>query len=229
MYHLGLTLAISCLRGKKSQTIFNVDRPVKKKWFQIKVQELSPFLTYHWLIWTTYLPPPPPPPILDQLQNDIIKKITINLAESHQIEKITVRQSLEPEWLFQRSERLTASNFGKVIKKKKTSHWIFSERHICSKGFIEGIIHSSWKTTGTPCQNSVQQKNAENVQAIHCSWCWAGGEPLFPLPWGFPRWESVRPHWKKNPFGLLEIKILTHGETTQWRKPARIQTSAFIW
>lgn len=62
------------------------------------------------------------PPILDQLQNDVIKKITINLAESQQIEKVTVRQSLEPEWLFQRSKRLTASNFGKVIKRKKTSH-----------------------------------------------------------------------------------------------------------
>ena len=59
------------------------------------------------------------PPILDQPQNDVIKKITINLTESQQIEKKTVRQSLEPECLFQRSKRLTASNFGKFIKRKR--------------------------------------------------------------------------------------------------------------
>ncbi|RMX48382.1 hypothetical protein pdam_00025035 [Pocillopora damicornis] len=39
--------------------------------------------------------------------------------KSQTVEKITVRQSLEPEWLFQRSKRLTASNFGKVLKRKR--------------------------------------------------------------------------------------------------------------
>ena len=33
--------------------------------------------------------------------------------------KITVPQSSEPEWMFQRSKRLTTSNFGKVIKRKR--------------------------------------------------------------------------------------------------------------
>lgn len=44
--------------------------------------------------------------------------ITIDLMESRQIEALTVRQSLEPEWMAQRNTRLTASNFSKVIKGK---------------------------------------------------------------------------------------------------------------
>ena len=46
---LGFYLGYQLFDKKKSQTVFNVDRPVKK-WLQIKVQELSPFPTYHWLI-----------------------------------------------------------------------------------------------------------------------------------------------------------------------------------
>ena len=46
---LGFYLGYQLFDKKKSQTVFNVGRPVKK-WLQIKVQELSPSPTYHWLI-----------------------------------------------------------------------------------------------------------------------------------------------------------------------------------
>ena len=46
---LGSYLGYQLFDKKKSKTVFNVDRPVEKM-VQIKVQELSPFLTYHWLI-----------------------------------------------------------------------------------------------------------------------------------------------------------------------------------
>ena len=50
---------------------------------------------------------------LDQPQSDVLNKITIDLLESRQIQTLTMLQSLEPEWMVQRSMRLTASNFGK--------------------------------------------------------------------------------------------------------------------
>ena len=53
--------------------------------------------------------------------------------------------------------------------------------------------------------------------------------PSFPCLGASPDGKVYDPT-KKDPFGLLEIKKnLTHREITQWRKPARIQTSAFIW
>ena len=95
---LGSYLGYQLFDKKKSQTVFNVDRPVEKMVANPGAR-IEPF----------------PDLPLANLNN----KITINLAESQQIEKITVRQSLEPEWLFQRSKRLTASNFGKVVKRKR--------------------------------------------------------------------------------------------------------------
>lgn len=46
---LGSYLGYQLFDRKKSQTdLMETDQ--RKKWLQIKVQELSPFLTYHWLI-----------------------------------------------------------------------------------------------------------------------------------------------------------------------------------
>lgn len=53
--------------------------------------------------------------------------------------------------------------------------------------------------------------------------------PSFPYLGASPDGKVYNPT-EKDLFGLLEIKkILTHGEITEWRKPAGIQTSAFIW
>ena len=131
------------------------------------VQESIPFLTYHWLIWTTHLS-------LQFLIN--LRMMSLNCPSISGARMVVSKK-----------QETNNIQFWQSCKKKKTSHWIFCERHICSKGFIEGIIHSSWKITRTYCEISVQQKNAENVQAVHCFWCWACGEPLFPLPWCFPK------------------------------------------
>ena len=85
MYHLGLTLAISCLTGKTSQTVFNVDRPVEKM-VSNQGARIEPFPDLPLANLNNLFTPPPKKKILDQLQNDGIKKITINLAESQQIE-----------------------------------------------------------------------------------------------------------------------------------------------
>ena len=56
---------------------------------------------------------------LDQPKIDVLNKITIDLLESRQIEKLTVQQSLESECMAQGSMKLTASNVGKVVKRKR--------------------------------------------------------------------------------------------------------------
>lgn len=93
---LGSYLGYQLFDKKKSQTIFNVDRPVGKMVVNTD-SRIQPFPD---------LPFPNSndtftPPILDQPQIDILKNVTTDLAKSHEIEKKTVRQSLEPEWMVQ--------------------------------------------------------------------------------------------------------------------------------
>ena len=82
---------------KKSRTVFNVDRPVEKI-VANQGARIEPFPDLPLAnLNNSFIPT-----VLDQPQNDVIKKITINLAESQQMKKNkkTLRQSLEPEWLF---------------------------------------------------------------------------------------------------------------------------------
>lgn len=89
---LGSYLGHQLFDKKKSQTAFNVDRPVEKM-VANQGARIEPFPDLLLLnVNNSFIPP-----VLDQPQNAVIEKITINLAESQQIEKITVRQSLEPE------------------------------------------------------------------------------------------------------------------------------------
>ena len=85
MYHLGLTLAISCLTGKNPK-LFLMLTDQWKKWFQNQGARIEPFPDLPLANLNNLFTPPPQKKILDQLQNDVIKKITINLAESQQIE-----------------------------------------------------------------------------------------------------------------------------------------------
>ena len=65
-----------------------------------------------------------PPTNIDKVQSDILKKITVDLAESKNIENITVRQSLEPELFEQRKLRLTASKYCTGKKHPQRSSYV---------------------------------------------------------------------------------------------------------
>ena len=151
------------------------------------------------------------PPILDQPQNDVIKKITINLTESQQIEKITVRQSLEPEWLFQRSKRLTASNFGKVIKRKRPPTESFLRDIFVPKDLskVSSIRH------GRQQELIVRSLYSRKMQKMCKQFIvFDAGlvvNPSFPYLGASPDGKVYDPT-EKDPFGLLEIKKPLHME-----------------
>ena len=62
------------------------------------------------------------PPILDQPQNDVIKKITINLTESQQIEKKNCPSITGARMLVSKKQETNSIQFWQIYKKKKTSH-----------------------------------------------------------------------------------------------------------
>lgn len=134
MYPLDLTLVISCLTRRNLHEIaFNVGRPVEK---MVVNQDsiIQPLPDLPLANSNSVFPtrPPPPTPILDQLQSDIIKNVFIDVAQSQQIQKRTVRQ-LEPKWMVQRSMRLTASIFGKVAKRKRPSTEASLRTYLCQR------------------------------------------------------------------------------------------------
>ena len=71
-----------------------------------------------------------PPPILDRLQNDVVKKITmmslkkitINLAESQQIEKSNTPSITGARMVVSKKQETNSIQFWQKYKKKKTSH-----------------------------------------------------------------------------------------------------------
>ena len=78
---LGFYLGYQLFDKKKSQTVFNVDRPVEKMVANPGAR-IEPFPDLPLANSTTHLNNSFIPPVLDQPQNDVIKKIAINLAES---------------------------------------------------------------------------------------------------------------------------------------------------
>ncbi len=52
-------------------------------------------------------------------QARFIGKLNLDLQTARQVEQITVKQSLDPNWFIHRKFRLTASNFGLVVNRKK--------------------------------------------------------------------------------------------------------------
>ena len=197
---LGFYLGYQLFDKKKSQTVFNVDRPVEKMVANPGAR-IEPFPDLPLAnLNNSFIPP-----VLDQPQNDVIKKIAINLAESQQIEKRTVRQSLEPEWLFQRSKRLTASNFGKVVKRKRPPTESFVRdifvpkdlskvSSICYGRQQELIVRSLY--------NRKMQKTCKQFTVFDAGLV---VNPSFPYLGASPDGKVYDPT-EKDPFGLLEIK-----------------------
>ena len=93
---LGSYLGCHLFDNNSKITLFQLDRPVDK----IRVPDNSqktvilPFPELPKNLSTVFIPLTN----IDKVHSDVLKKITVDLAESKNIENITVRQSLEPEW-----------------------------------------------------------------------------------------------------------------------------------
>ena len=197
---LGSYLGYQLFDRKKSQTVFNVDRLVEKM-VANQGARIEPFPD----LPLANLNDSFNPPILDQPQNDVIKKITINLTESQQIEKITVRQSLEPEWLFQRSKRLTASNFGKVIKRKRPPTESFLRDIFVPKDLskVSSIRHG--RQQELIVRSLYRRKMQKMCKQFIVFDAGLVVNPSFPYLGASPDGKVYDPT-EKDPFGLLEIK-----------------------
>ena len=197
---LGFYLGYQLFDKKKSQTVFNVDRPVEQM-VANQGARIEPFPDLPLAnLNNSFIPP-----VLDQPQNDVIKKIAINLAESQQIEKITVRQSLEPEWLFQRSKRLTTSNFGKVVKRKRPPTESFVRDIFVPKDLskVSSIRHGrQQELIVRSLYNRKMQKTCKQFIVFDAGLV---VNPSFPYLGASPDGKVYDPT-EKDPFGLLEIK-----------------------
>ena len=197
---LGSYLGYQLFDKKKLQTIFNVDRPLEK---MVSNQDSRVYPFPGLLVANSnnsFIPP-----ILHQPQTDIIGKITIDPTQPQQIEQSTVRQSLEPEWLAQRSFRLTASNFGKVTKRKR----------LPSESFLRDIFLPKDLSKVSSIHHGRQQELIS--RSIYCrkmqKKCkqfivYDAGlvvNPSFPYLGASPDGKVYDPT-EKDPFGLLELK-----------------------
>ena len=126
------------------------------------------------------------------------------LAESQQVEKVTVRQSLEPEWLFQRSKRLTASNFSKVIKRKRPPLNLIWETFVpkdLSKVPSIRDRRQQELVVRALCSRKMQKTCKQFIVfdaglVVNSTFPYLGVSPD----------EKVYDPTEKDPFGLLEIK-----------------------
>ena len=142
---------------------------------------------------------------LDQPQSDVLNKITIDLLESPQIQKLTVRQSLEPEWMVQRSMRLTASNFGKVVKRKRPPTEPFLRDIFVPKDLskVSSIRHGrQQELIARSFYSRKMQKKCKQFIVYDAGLV---VNPSFPYLGASPDGKVYDPT-EKDPFGLLEMK-----------------------
>ena len=73
---------------------------------------------------------------IEEAKEKFIASLTLNKAEITELEQNTRGQFSNPLWKAERSNRLTASNFGIICRKRPST---------TSKNIIKNIIHSAFK------------------------------------------------------------------------------------
>lgn len=105
------------LFDKKNHTLLTVDRPADNLAINNQVSAIKAFPQLP--LENECNQPYTLPSNLEQSQSNFLKEVGLNLQECRELEKLTVCQLMEPEWMTQRNKRLTTSNFGKIMKRKK--------------------------------------------------------------------------------------------------------------
>mgnify|MGYP005950799817 CR=1 FL=1 len=124
---------------------------------------------------------------------------TTSLQDAEKIEKETVDQANCELWFKERRDRLTASQFGKICKRKKNVNEIF----------LRNIFPSSNKTFSTSAtsygkgnENSAKRKYLESFQERHIHDCGLVINPDFPFLAATPDGKVCF----EGKTGVLEIK-----------------------
>lgn len=142
---------------------------------------------------------------LEKSQIDFLKEVALNLRECWEVEKLTVLQSMEPEWMRQRCKRLTASNFGKPINRKKPPTEPFLRDIFCPKDLskVSSIRHGrQQELIARSIYSKKMQKQCKKFIVYDAGLII---NPSYPYLGASPDGKVYDPT-EKEPFGLLEIK-----------------------
>ena len=129
----------------------------------------------------------------------------MDLASARQIEQITVKQSSDPQWFFHRKFRLTASNFGLVVNRKRQPTDSFLRNIFQSRALsnVASMKHGKQNEiiARTLYVNEMQRKNQKFT-------VYEAGlviNPSLPFLGASPDGKVFDPT-DRDRFGLLEIK-----------------------
>jgi len=159
-----------------------------------------------------------PPSNLPSDQARLISKL--NLDSARHIEKTTVKQSLDANWFVHRKFRLTASNFGLIINRKKQPTEAFLKNIFQARdlGNVASIKHGKQNesTARALYAYDMQKKNRKfTVSSLPFLGASPDGKVFYPT--------------EVEPFGLLEKKHHSPGETTVSLRLAKIIISCVMW
>ncbi|XP_062588918.1 uncharacterized protein LOC134250551 isoform X2 [Saccostrea cucullata] len=137
--------------------------------------------------------------LVNEKYENIVKMFPTTMQDAEKIEKETVGQANCETWFKERRERLTASQFGKICKRKKA----------VNDAFLKDIFPASNKNFSTSAtrygqgnENAAKKKYLESFQERHIHDCGLVINPDFP-------YLAASPDGKvcfKGETGVLEVK-----------------------
>lgn len=201
---VGCYLGYQLFDGKTSDTIFTIDRPAEnminidphnssvKAFPQLPVQSSIPH---------NYIKPIN----LQSSHSNILDEVIIDLRDCWELEQTTVQQSMEPRWMIQRCKRLTASNFAKVLNRKRQPSEQFLRDIFCPKDLskVPSIRHGRQQEIAA--RSMYCRKMQKQCKTFSVYDCGLVVNPLHPYLGASPDGKVYDPT-EKEPFGLLEIK-----------------------
>lgn len=149
-----------------------------------------------------------PFPLQSNLPSDqarFIAKFNLDLQTAWQVEQITVNQSLDPNWFIHRQFRLTASNFGLVVNRKKQPtdtflRNIFQPRVLAN---VASIKHGKQNESVARALYAYEMQKKNRKFTMYEAGLVVN--PSLPFLGASPHGKVFDPT-EIEPFGLLEIK-----------------------
>lgn len=136
----------------------------------------------------------------------LFNKISVTTSQAHTIQKSTVQQALSADWRKERKFRLTASNFGRVLSRKRepTEPFMNNIFECPDISNVQSVRHG--KQNETLARTIYCRKMQKKVHRLCC--VYESGlvvNPTYPYLGATPDGKVFDPT-EENCFGLLEIK-----------------------
>ena len=130
----------------------------------------------------------------------------LTLEDAQRITKTTVKQSSDPHWFAARRFRLTASNFGLVLNRKRQPSNAFLRNLFEPKDLsnVSSIRHG--KTNESTARSLYAQTMQKETRKFTVYEAGLVVNPSHPFLGASPDGKVFDPS-ERNPFGLIEIKV----------------------